>query len=170
MICKGCGYETGSDHPRHYTLQQCTQARLVGEHAAMKARFTAPIVCLCGSTRFKRTFRHMTARLSLDGYIVLGVALWNHGERVELTEEQKRHLDNLHKRKIDLCDEVYVLDVGGYVGESTRSEIECADRIGRPVRYLSDELPGYREPADDAESIAALLSRPVGSIREAVMR
>lgn len=42
-------------------------------------------------------------------------------------------LDDMHKRKIDMADEIYVINVGGYIGESTRSEIEYAKNIGRGV-------------------------------------
>jgi cell division protein FtsB len=59
-----------------------------------------------------------------------------HGEQAGCTPEQKIALDELHKRKIDLADEVLVLNVGGYIGESTRSEIEYARKLGKPVRYL----------------------------------
>jgi hypothetical protein len=57
----------------------------------------------------------------------------------ELTEEAKAALDELHKRKIDLADEVLVLNVGGYIGESTRSEIDYAQEHGKPLRFLERE-------------------------------
>ncbi len=97
------------------------------------------IVCLCGSTRFKSVWYEQTKRLTYEGRIVLGVGDLNpnaEGMNVPLDPELKVRLDELHKRKIDLCDEVLVLNVGGYIGESTRSEIEYANRINRPVRYL----------------------------------
>ena len=47
-------------------------------------------------------------------------------------------LDDMHKRKIDMADEIYVINVGGYVGESTRSEIEYAKANGKTVGYLED--------------------------------
>lgn len=125
---------------------ELSQARAQLEE--MKARFTAPIVCICGSTRFKQTWIAENARLTSEGYIVLAVGLWGHHERVFPSPEQKAKLDGLHKRKIDLCDWVWVLDVGGYIGDSTRSEIEYAERLGKPVRYLSQEFPGYVEPKD----------------------
>lgn len=56
----------------------------------------------------------------------------------ELTEEAKAALDELHKRKIDLADEILVLNVGGYIGASTRSEIDYAEKLGKPVRYMQD--------------------------------
>ena len=45
-------------------------------------------------------------------------------------------LDDMHKRKIDMADEIFVINVGGYIGESTRSEIKYAQATGKPVRYL----------------------------------
>lgn len=103
------------------------------------------IVCMCGSTRFKQTWIAENARLTLEGNIVLSVGLWGHHERVYPTEEKKIALDELHKRKIDLCDWVWILDVGGYIGESTRSEIQYAALLGKPIRYLSHEFPSYAE-------------------------
>lgn len=102
------------------------------------------IVCLCGSTRFKDAFDEANYQETMAGRIVLSVGFLmhatgnRHGEGVGCTPEQKIALDELHKRKIDLCDEVLVLNVGGYIGNSTRSEIEYAEKIGRSIRYLED--------------------------------
>lgn len=100
------------------------------------------IVCLCGSTRFYTAFQEANYRETMAGNIVLTVGFYPHaadrahGEEVGVTPEQKVALDELHKRKIDMCDEVFVLNVGGYIGESTRAEIEYTQRIGKLVRYL----------------------------------
>lgn len=117
--------------------------------AAFSKRFTVPVVCMCGSTRFKRAWISENARLTGEGNIVLSVGLWGHHERKEPDTETKTRLDVLHLRKIDLCDWVWVLDIGGYIGESTCKEIEYAVGIGKPIRYLSVELPGYEEPIDE---------------------
>jgi hypothetical protein len=99
------------------------------------------IVCLCGSTRFMEAFQSANLNETVQGNIVLSVGCNTQsdadlfGSQFEKTE-LKRQLDDLHKRKIDLADEVLVLNVGGYVGESTRSEIEYATATGKPVRYL----------------------------------
>ncbi len=113
------------------------------------------IVCLCGSTRFKEVFDEANYRETMAGRIVLSVGFFmhatgnRHGEGVGATPEQKVALDALHKRKIDLCDEVFVLNVGGYIGDSTRSEVEYAKRIGRPVRWLEpDNIPTMGEKND----------------------
>lgn len=100
------------------------------------------IVCLCGSTRFYAAFQEANYRETMAGRIVLSVGHYPHspgeahGESAGCTADQKVALDELHKRKIDIADEVLVLNVGGYIGESTRSEIEYATAHGKPVRYL----------------------------------
>jgi hypothetical protein len=100
------------------------------------------IVVLCGSTRFYQQFQRANYEETMAGNIVLSVGFYMHrseaahGEKWGCTIEQKIALDELHKRKIDLADEVFVLNVGGYIGESTRSEIEYAQALGMPIRYL----------------------------------
>lgn len=95
------------------------------------------IVCLCGSTRFYQTFDEQNFRLTLEGKIVLTVGCNTKSDKsLSLTKEDKIRLDELHKRKIDLADRVLVLNVGGYIGESTRSEIAYAIANGKPVDYL----------------------------------
>src|ERR1017187_10437049 len=79
-------------------------AQLIDEAARLKARFTAPIICMCGSTRFKQTWIMENARLTGEGQIVLAVGLWGHYQQIFPTPNQKEQLDALHKRKIDLCD------------------------------------------------------------------
>lgn len=100
------------------------------------------IVCLCGSTRFYEEFQRANYDLTMKGEIVLSVGFYPHsarqahGEEIGCTSEQKMRLDELHKRKIDICDYVFVLNKDGYIGESTRSEIEYAINLGKPVSYL----------------------------------
>lgn len=98
------------------------------------------IVCLCGSTRFRDEFTQANFEETMKGNIVLSVGFYAHspvaGEQVGCSEDEKVKLDELHKRKIDLCDEIFVLNVNGYVGSSTKSEIEYAIGHGKPVRYL----------------------------------
>ena len=95
------------------------------------------VVTLCGSTRFRDAFMEAQKRLTLAGNIVISVGLFGHaGDEEVWNEGVKKMLDDMHKRKIDMADEIYVINVGGYVGESTRSEIEYAAATGKPVRYL----------------------------------
>jgi hypothetical protein len=114
------------------------------------------IVCLCGSTRFWRTFQEASLQETLAGKIVLSIGAARSADDSDKTfggyvpvnefDKVKQQLDELHKRKIDLADEVLVLNVGGYIGESTRSEIEHAERTGKPVRYLEDRALAAQEP------------------------
>lgn len=100
------------------------------------------IVCLCGSTRFYQEFQRANYEETMAGRIVLSVGFYTHaaqeahGETWGCSLEQKLALDELHKRKIDLADEVLILNVGGYIGASTRSELEYAKAHAKPVRYL----------------------------------
>lgn len=103
------------------------------------------IVTLCGSTRFYHEFQRANFDLTMQGKIVLSVGFYanspdrmvqEYGEGVGITPDEKVMLDDLHKRKIDMSDRVLVLNVGGYIGESTRSEIEHARRVGVPVEFL----------------------------------
>jgi hypothetical protein len=108
---------------------------------AMKTRPT--IVCLCGSTRFSEAYQKANLNETVAGKIVLtiGCDLRSDGQLFEgySTEqlgELKAKLDELHLRKIDLADEVLILNVGGYIGDSTRREIEYAMKLNKPIRYL----------------------------------
>jgi hypothetical protein len=95
------------------------------------------IVCLCGSTRYFKTFDEQNFKLTLEGKIVLSIGCnTKSDEGLKLTVEDKIKLDELHKRKIDLCDYILVLNVDGYIGDSTRSEIAYAEKIGKPIKYL----------------------------------
>ncbi|MEU8199389.1 hypothetical protein AB0C10_36955 [Microbispora amethystogenes] len=94
-----------------------------------------PIVALCGSTRFRDEFAAVNRDLTLQGVIVVAPGVFAHSGD-PMTDDDKTLLDDLHKRKIDLADEVFVVNPGGYVGESTRSEIAYAEERGKPVRYL----------------------------------
>ena len=103
-----------------------------------------PVVTLCGSTRFKNEFMEAQKRLTLEGKIVISVGLFGHSGDQEVWENMdegtltrtKEMLDDMHKRKIDMADSIYVINVGGYIGDSTRSEIEYAKAHGKAVQYL----------------------------------
>ena len=102
------------------------------------------IVTLCGSTRFKDEFLEVQKQLTLQGHIVLSVGLFGHADDVQLTQEEKIRLDNLHKEKINMSDAIYVINPGGYIGESTYSEIDWANRMKKKIFFL--------EPIEDKES------------------
>lgn len=95
------------------------------------------VITLCGSTRFKNEFLEAQKRLTLEGNIVISVGLFGHsGDNEVWTEGMKEMLDDMHKRKIDMADEIFVINVGGYIGSSTSSEIEYAAKMGKKISYL----------------------------------
>ena len=95
------------------------------------------VITLCGSTRFKDAFIEAQKQLTLKGNIVISVGLFGHsGDEEVWAEDTKEMLDDMHKRKIDMADEIFVINVDGYIGPSTRSEIEYAIETGKAVRYL----------------------------------
>jgi len=102
------------------------------------------IVCLCGSTRFMEHFFEAGWEYTLRGYIVLSVGVCKHAEHHGAEaqgQEVADKLDELHLRKIDLADEVFVLNVGGYIGESTRKEIQYAQKHNKLIGYLETPKP-----------------------------
>ena len=95
------------------------------------------VITLCGSTRFRDAFLETQKRLTLAGNIVISVGLFGHsGDEEVWAHGTKEMLDDMHKRKIDMADEIYVINVGGYIGESTRSEIAYAQAAGKKISYL----------------------------------
>lgn len=95
------------------------------------------IVTLCGSTRFKEQFFEVQKRLTLAGHIVISVGMFGHSGDEEVWKPGvKDMLDDMHLRKIDLADEIFVINVGGYIGESTRREIAYAEKTGKKVLFL----------------------------------
>lgn len=83
-------------------------------------------------------------RLTLEGNIVISVGLFGHSGDQEVWDDMdegalsktKEMLDDMHKRKIDMVDSIYVINVGGYIGESTKSEIKYAKEHGKRIDYL----------------------------------
>ena len=95
------------------------------------------IITLCGSTKFKDEFLAEQKRLTLDGNIVISVGLFGHsGDNEVWVEGIKEMLDDMHKKKIDLADEIFVINVDGYIGSSTKKEIEYAISTNKIIKYL----------------------------------
>ncbi len=155
LICPNClkdfGVKYGMTGTNVESCVSCGDAFTVmyvagftdGRRAAIKERGDKPtVVCLCGSTRFFKEFMLANYNETMAGRIVLSVGFYPHssqeahGEHIGISAADKIKLDELHKRKIDLADEILVINVGGYIGESTASEIEYAQRNGKRVRYL----------------------------------
>lgn len=96
------------------------------------------VITLCGSTKFKDEFIKVQKELTLQGNIVISVGLFGHsGDDEVWTDDTKEMLDDMHKRKIDMADEIFVINVGGYIGTSTKSEIEYAKAQGKNINYLN---------------------------------
>ena len=104
------------------------------------------VITLCGSTKFKEEFMRVQKELTLKGNIVISVGLFGHSGDNEVWENMddgtftktKEMLDDMHKRKIDMSDEIFVINVNGYIGESTKSEIEYAIKNNKNVNYLEE--------------------------------
>ncbi len=127
-----CGREEGAAQAR----EESTQGRKV--------------ITLCGSVKFWDEYREWNARLTLEGNIVFscGLSLKEGYEDVLIDlpiEDVKKDLDFIHLRKIDLSDEIFVLNVGGYIGESTKREIAYAESKGKMVKFLESLRTGGDE-------------------------
>lgn len=155
VIASGCSYAVycdncsaqgismlqASDAVKYWNEVAALKLRSGGErttNSVRKAIAPSPtIVCLCGSTRFLEAFREANLRETLAGKIVLSIGCdfkSDHG--LGLTDADKEKLDILHLRKIDLADEVLILNVNGYIGKSTRKELDYALINNKRVRYL----------------------------------
>lgn len=109
------------------------------------------VITLCGSTRFPQAFELANMHLSLQGHIVISLGCFGHVDQPvgakflvsdgDESTKEKQALDQLHYRKIDLSDEIFVINVGGYIGSSTRREIEYAQQYGKTVRYMFPQEP-----------------------------
>lgn len=98
------------------------------------------VITLCGSTKFKEQYLEAQKQLTLEGYIVISVGLFGHsGDDEVWNEGTKAMLDDMHLRKIDMADEIFVINVGGYIGQSTRNEIAYAQALGKAIRYLEEQ-------------------------------
>ena len=104
--------------------------------ASKEVNTTPKIVCLCGSTRFKPVFEQVTFEETMKGNIVLSVGCFAHYDEIMLTTEQKEFLDELHSRKIELANEIIILNVDGYIGDSTKAEVKYAQVRKKEIRWL----------------------------------
>lgn len=96
----------------------------------------SPKVCLCGSTKFKDKFFEVARDLTLKGCIVTMPMVFVHSGDENISEIQKQYLDEVHKAKIAEADLIYIINVDGYIGNSTRSEINWATQLGKKIEYL----------------------------------
>jgi len=99
----------------------------------------AKVITMCGSLRFIDEYKFHTERLELEGNCVLSVIYPTSEDKDAYTEQQHELLDILHKQKIDMSDAIFVVNVGGYIDSSTKSEIEYAIKNGKEVIYLEPQ-------------------------------
>lgn len=97
-----------------------------------------PVVVLCGSSRFKAEFEQVKKYLVLKENIVMDLAFYGHsGDAEALNEETFNLLFDMHLQKIRMADIVYAVNPGGYIGDSTKKELEYARSIGKKIQYYS---------------------------------
>lgn len=95
------------------------------------------VITLCGSTKFKKQFEEVNAKLTLQGHVVISLGFFEQSEGIKIRPEQAALFESIHYKKIDLADEIFVIDVDNYIGESTQKEIEYAKRKGKGIFYYS---------------------------------
>lgn len=137
-----------SVHPAIMNLMEDKQA-------PPPAEGEAKVITLCGSTKFEAEFAEVNQRLTMEGCIVISLGMFRLPDLPNYDwtadgSDLKGRLGGVHFQKIRMADEVYIVDPGGYVGESTRREIAYAESLGKPVRYLSrDRLARSGEGAQE---------------------
>ena len=124
------------------------------------------IITICGSTKFKALILNKAQELTMAGHIVLMPCVFHHADNVTLSTEDKIKLDNLHKEKIEMSDAIYVVNPDGYIGDSTKSEIDWAQRKKKRIIYLYSgpavtyvDTPIYG-PSDDIYGKTSNVYRP----------
>ena len=94
------------------------------------------IITICGSLKFKNEMIEVAERLELQENAVITPIYPTNSNKDAYTDEQVDILDKMHKEKIKISDAIYVVNVGGYIGTSTKSEIEYAKLLGKEILYL----------------------------------
>lgn len=94
------------------------------------------VITLCGSRKFKDDFIREGKRLTLEGNIVLSLSLMDNADNEVFDNHVKQMLGEMHKQKINMSDEIFVINKGGYIGESTRLEIAYALQNNKKVNYM----------------------------------
>lgn len=93
------------------------------------------VITLCGSTKFRDEFLEANRRLTLEGNIILMPGVF--GYKVNGNDDKtKQMLIDVHQKRIDMSDEIFVINVGGYIGNDTQTEIKYAQQTGKIVKYL----------------------------------
>ena len=112
------------------------------------------VITLCGSTRFKDAFLREQKRLTLEGNIVISVGLFGHSGDDEVWADDgeiKKMLDDMHRKKIDMSDGIFVINEGGYIGSSTRDEIYYAIKNDKTVEFLEPIDIRFRQASENGD-------------------
>lgn len=114
-----------------------------------KIKMKPKIICLCGSTRFTEQMLIKQWELTKQGFIVLSWcalpdSYFKGDDKHHIGDQEgvKEIVDEVHFRKIDLADEVFILNVDGYIGESTQNELDYAKKEGKIIRFLEPRETG----------------------------
>jgi hypothetical protein len=141
-LTEAAGRLLGTDFGEHSNANDPWRNALDALSGVATRRNDRPhVVTICGSTKFKDEIHAANARMTLEGNIVISLGVFGHTDMPDVDwttggNDLKVMLDGLHREKIKLADSIYVVNPGGYVGESTRAEIQYAESLGLPVRYL----------------------------------
>jgi hypothetical protein len=132
-------------YANYVELQDIESGEYIIVHESKIENMRPRIICLCGSTKFGKEFEYYNLKFTLDGFIVLSIGCNTKSDSelfATLSEDEKiqikKNLDELHLRKIDLADEIFIINVNKYIGESTRKEIEYAKLLNKPIKYLHE--------------------------------
>lgn len=96
------------------------------------------IITVCGSYKFKNEMIEITEKMALKGYCMLTPIELTKHDKNAYTVDEALMLDRMHKEKIKLSDAILVVNVNGYIGNSTRSEIEYAKSLNKEILYYTD--------------------------------
>ena len=97
------------------------------------------VITLCGSTKFKKEFEEINKKLTLEGNIVLSLGVFSHTDGEQLSDEQIKILKDIHKQKIAMSDEIFVINKNSYIGNGLKEEIEYAKQLNKGISYLEEE-------------------------------
>ena len=96
------------------------------------------IITLCGSTKFKKEFEEINKKLTLEGNVVLSLGVFSHTDGEQLSDEQIKMLKDIHKQKIAMSDEIFVINKNSYIGNGLKEEIEYAKQLNKGISYLEE--------------------------------
>ncbi len=95
------------------------------------------IVTLCGSLKFQKEMMTIAEKMALEGHCIL-TPVYPVLENIERTKEQLIKLKEAHFKKIELSDAILVVNINNYIGNSTKSEIDYAQKLGKEIKYYTD--------------------------------